>query len=179
MVSLRKASSYSKKKARPFTRKSGQKSHAFIKAVPTSKIVKFTMGDQKSFNEGKHKFVLKLVADEKVQIRDNALEAGRMLINKVLDTDAPGQYFLAVKVYPHHVLRENKLAAGAGADRLSSGMTHSYGQNVGRAAMVGYGKDIFFISALNEKAVKAARKALDMVKAKVPCRTRVVFEKLK
>lgn len=177
-MALRKASAYSKKKARPFTRRSRSKQKAYIKTVPGIKIAKFQMGNQKALLEGKHPFIVRLISDERVQIRDNALEACRMFVNKVLDTDALGQYYFEIKVYPHHILRENKTAAGAGADRLSSGMKHSYGISIGRAAIVNAGKDVFFISCENEKAARVARQALQEIKAKLPCRSRVTFEKI-
>ena len=178
MPALRKASSYSKKIVRPFTRRASSRKKAYIKAVPENKIVKFNMGNIKDFNQGKHKFAVRYVSEEKVQIRDNALESCRMLLNKLLDTGIPGQYYFAVKVYPHHILRENKTAAGAGADRLSSGMKHSYGINVGRAAIVNPGKEVFFVSTTDEKSARVARDALVKVKSKVPCRGRVIFGKL-
>lgn len=179
MAALRKASAYSKKKARPFTRKSRSKQKAYIKAVPGIKIAKFHMGNLKALQEGKHPYVVRLIADERIQIRDNSLEACRMYVNKVLDRDALGQYYFSVKVYPHHVLRENKTAAGAGADRLSSGMKHSYGITMGRAAIVSAGKDIFFVSCENEKAARIARDALQEIKAKLPCRSKILFQKVK
>lgn len=177
MASLRKASSYSRKIARPYTRKSAVKSKAFIKAVPFTKIVKFDMGDMKSFEGGKHPYKVRLATEEKVQIRDNALEACRMFVNKFLDTYAPGMYYFKVRVFPHHILRENKTAAGAGADRLSSGMKHSFGVTIGRAAIVNANEDVFFISCSNEKAARVARDALEKIKSKVPCKTRIIFEK--
>ena len=85
MASLRKAAAYSKKKVRPYTRKSRDKSKAYIKVVPQNKIVKYNLGDPKAFEEGKFKYILRLVSDERVQIRDNALEAGRLVLNKVLE----------------------------------------------------------------------------------------------
>ena len=121
---------------------------------------------------------MKYLSEENVQIRDNALEASRMLLNKTLDKNLPGQYYLEVKVYPHHVQRENKMAAGAGADRLSTGMSQSYGVTMGRAAIVHPGKEIFLIGVLNEKSILEARKALQMIKTKIPCKGRIVFEKI-
>ncbi len=177
-MALRKASAYSKKKARPFTRRSRSRQKAYIKTVPGIKIAKFQMGSQKAYEGGKHPYIIRLISDERIQIRDNALEACRMYINKVLDREALGQYFLAVKVYPHHILRENKTAAGAGADRLSSGMKHSYGITIGRAAIVNAGKEVFFVSCENEKSARVARGALQDIKAKLPCRSRVIFEKV-
>lgn len=179
-MALRKALAYSKKKARPNTRTSKKKSKAYVRTVPFSKIVKFSGGDLAGYREGKHTHSVKLVSEQWAQIRDNALEACRMFITKQLDTNAPGQYYLEVRVHPHHLLRENKsVAAVAGADRLSSGMTQSFGVVIGRAAIVAAGKDIFAISCANEKTARTARDALSMIKSKVPCKTKVVFEKVK
>ena len=47
---------------------------------------------------------------------------------------------MQIKCFPHHVIRENALAAGAGADRLSTGMKHSFGKTIGTAARVFEGK---------------------------------------
>jgi len=177
-MGLRKASSYSKKSVRPYTRKSTKKKKAFIKTIPQNKIVKFNMGNMKEFREGKHKYVVKLVADEKTQIRDNSLEACRQFVNKALDRALQGNYYFIIKVFPHHILRENKIAAGAGADRLSSGMRHSFGVTTGRAAIVSPGKEIFFVSCANEKAARVVRDTLAKVKAKVPCKSKIIFQKV-
>lgn len=176
-MALRKASAYSKKKVRPFTRKSAVKNKAFIKAVPQNKIVKFSMGNNKELISGKYKYRVRMIAEEKIQIRDNSLEACRMAINKVLDLKLPGSYYFQVKVFPHHILRENKIASGAGADRLSSGMSRSYGVTVGRAALVSPGKELFVISCADENAARVARDALIHIKAKIPCRNKILFEK--
>jgi large subunit ribosomal protein L10e len=176
-MALRKATAYSKKKARPFTRVSRVKAKTYIKVNPHNKLAKSIMGNQKAHEEGKHPFTLKVICGEKVQIRDNALEAARMMIHKRLEEQVPGEWFFAVKTFPHHILRENKTAAGAGADRLSSGMKHSYGVVVGRAAIVGAGKEIYLISCATEKALKVARSALERTKSKLPCKVIIRFER--
>lgn len=178
MASLRKAGAYSKMRVRPYTRVSRSKKNAFIKTTPPNKIVKFNSGDVKAYQTGQHKYKVFLVAEGRVQVRDNALEAARMLITKILEREIPGQYFFAVKIYPHHILRENKTASGAGADRTSSGMTQSFGVTIGRAAITQAGKEVFFVSCANEKAARTARDALCKVKSKLPCKSRVVFEKV-
>ena len=179
MVALRKASSYSKKKARPYTRNSRTKRKAFIKVVPSSKITKFNMGNVQDYIKEKHNFIVRFISSEGVQIRDNALESCRTLVNKVLDAKIPGQYYFSMKVYPHHLLRENKTAAGAGADRLSSGMRHSFGIVIGRAAIVKPGQEVFFISSSSDKSARIARDALSAVKAKIPCTGKIVFEEIR
>jgi len=177
-MALRKASAYSKKKVRPYTRRSSKRKKAFIKAVPPNKIVKYNMGSMKDNIQGKHNYVVSLVTEEKIQIRDNSLESCRVLINKNLDKHIPGNYYFVIKTYPHHILRENKTAAGAGADRLSSGMTHSFGITVGRAAIVPKGKDLFVITCPDEKAARIARDTLTKVKSKIPCKSRIIFQKI-
>lgn len=179
MVALRKASAYSKKRVRPYTRKSAKKNRSYIRAVPPLRIVKYNMGDQQGSIKGKHNYVVTLVAEEKAQMRDNALEACRMLVNKSMDRDAPGQYYFSVKTYPHHILRENKAAGGAaGADRLSHGMKHSFGVTIGRAAIINPGKEVFEITCTSEKVAQIARDSLAKVKSKIPFRNRIIFHKL-
>lgn len=178
-MAIRKASSYSKKPARPYTRNSRRKNRAYIKTIPHVKVAKFSLGNLKDYREGKHKFIIRLVSNEDILIRDNAIEASRMHIHKIMEEQLPGQYFFGVKVHPHHFLRNNKTSGVAGADRLSTGMSHSFGVIEGRAAIVPKGKDIFFISCLDEKGARIIRDAVESVKAKMPCAVKVVFEQLK
>lgn len=178
MAALRKASAYSRKYARPYTRKSSRKAQAYVKAVPQLKIVKYNMGNQQANVKGKHPYVVTMVATQKAQMRDNSLESCRMLINKTLDKYLPGQYYFNIKVYPHQILRENKTAAGAGADRLSSGMKHSFGITIGRAAMIIPGKEVFVITCETEKGARIARETLAKIKSKVPFTNKIVFEKV-
>jgi len=177
MASLRKASAYSKKKVRPYTRKSKIKGKSYIKQVPNNKIVKYNMGNIRAYNEGKFKNILKLVSKEKVQIRDNALESCRQLLNKSLEKKIPGRYYFEIKIFPHHILRNNKTAAGAGADRLSSGMKHSFGVIEGRAAIVSPGKEVFLVGVDNESDLRVARAAMSTVKSTLPCKTKLTLEK--
>jgi len=178
-MGLRKAASYSRKYARPYTRNSRRKSKAYIRTIPHVKIAKFSNGNLKDYREGKHKFLVRLISNTDVQIRDTALEAGRMHILKMIDEQLPGEYFFAVKVHPHHFLRNNKTSGVAGADRMSTGMSHSFGIIEGRAAMVPAGKDIFFITCKDEKGARAIRTAMESIKAKMPCSAKVTFEQLK
>ena len=132
------------------------------------------MGQEALFNKGNFPFSLTLVADEKAQIRANALEACRQYINKKLDTMMLGQYVFKVLPYPHHVQRENKMLTGAGADRMQTGMSLSFGKAVGRAAIVNHGTRIFFMAVANKKAEDIARHLLHEIKSKLPCRTKIV-----
>jgi large subunit ribosomal protein L10e len=179
MAALRKASAYTKRYARPYTRKSTVKSKSYIKTIPPQKIVKFHMGNIQKYNEGKLPFKLRVISNEKVQIRDNSIEAARQLINKHLDEEFPANYYLQIMVYPHHILRENKMLTGAGSDRMQTGMQLSFGKTIGRAALVEKGKEIFVAHVENQNAAQEARRILHLVKSKLPCATNIILEKEK
>jgi len=176
-MALRKASSYSKWYARPYTRKSAVKSKAYIKTIPPNKVVKLHMGDVKGYESGKLNYVLKMVSLEHVQMRDNAIEAARQYVNKLLDEKLLGQFYFGVKVFPHHILRENKMLTGAGADRMQTGMQLSFGATVGRAALVKKGKEIFIVATNSDKNIRVAREILDKIRSKLPCTVSILFEK--
>ncbi len=178
-MALRKASSYSKWYARPYTRKSAVKSKAYIKTIPPNKLVKMHMGDVKGFESGKLSYILRMISIENIQMRDNAIEAARQYVNKLLDEKLPGQFYYGVKVYPHHILRENKMLTGAGADRMQTGMQLSFGATVGRAALIPKGKEIFIVATNSEKNIRTARDILQKIKSKLPCKTSLIFEQRK
>ena len=153
MVGLRKATAYSKKKVTPYTRVSKKKGKSYVKTVPQKKIVKFTMGKETLFREGKLPHCMTLVATEKVQIRQNAFEACRQFINKKLENEFSSQYLFKVVPFAHHIQRENKMLTGAGADRMQTGMQLSYGKAVGKAAILKKNEGVFFVAVQNRKLV--------------------------
>lgn len=177
-MGLRKAAAYSRKSITPFTRTSRSKAKAYIKVVPHSKIAKYTGGNHEDFGAGKHMFSVKVISEQKCLVRDNALESVRMQLIKLLDEKVPGKYYLRMMVHPHHLLRENKTAAGAGADRISTGMTQAYGVVIGRAAIVKPGETIAIVSTIDEDSARKIKNFMPAIKAKIPARTRIVFEKL-
>ena len=146
MARLRKAVAY-RKIERPYTRKSKYRELSFVRATPNSKIVRYDMGDSKK----NYDYEIYLVSNQDIQIRHNAIEAGRQTTNKYLEKNAGKNiYHFKIKMYPHHILRENPLASGAGADRMSTGMKHSFGKPIGVAAQVSKGKEIASIKVLKQ-----------------------------
>lgn len=176
MASLRKATAYSKKKVVPFTRVSKRRQKSYIKTIPHQKIVKFSMGKEGLYNEGKLPHELTVVSSEKVQLRHNALEACRQYINKKVEKELVGQYVFRVIPFPHHIQRENKMLTGAGADRMQTGMQLSYGKATGKAAILKKGSKIFFVAVPTERAVHFTRKVLKQIKAKLPGKTKILYE---
>jgi ribosomal protein L16/L10AE len=68
------------------------------------------------------------------------------------------------------------MITGAGADRMQTGMAHSFGVSVGRAAMVKEGQELYVFGINTEKAAKLVREEISKIKAKLPCRTRILTE---
>ncbi|MBI4173156.1 MAG: 50S ribosomal protein L16 [Candidatus Aenigmarchaeota archaeon] len=163
-MSLRPAKCYRDFK-RPYTRKSrANKSKDYVKGIPESKIHRFEVGSAKQ----QFSLRLYLVAARSVQIRHNALEATRVSLNKNLDkTMGKDAYFAKILVFPHHVLRENMLATGAGADRFQSGMRLAFGRPVGTAARVFKGSAIVEVRC-NQNHEALARRALKIASSKLP-----------
>ena len=179
MASLRKASAYSKKKVRPFTRVSKRRQKSYIKVIPPQKIVKFRMGNSDLFSKGKLPHTLTVISTEKVQMRHNAFEACRQFINKKLEKESAGQYLFRVIPFPQHIQRANKMLTGAGADRMQTGMQLSFGKSVGKSAILKKGSEIFFVAVTTPKMVEFARKVLKQIKAKVPGKTSIIYKEIK
>ncbi len=164
MARIRKFIAYRALK-RPYTRTSKFKAQAYIRMTPNVKVVRFDTGDpSKAFG-----YTLNLMSKSDLQIRDNALESARQTSNKLLETTLGlNGFHLKVKTYPYQVLREHALAAGAGADRFSSGMAHSFGKPIGLAARVKKGQTIFQVS-VDKQNLEVAKKALERASKKLPC----------
>lgn len=165
MALLRKGKCY-RKVVRPYTRKSKYKSKAFIKTIPPHKIVKFDLGNlKKDFTEE-----VNLRSMDKIQIRHNALESARLVINRRLHNALGANgYHLKLRLYPHHILRENKILSGAGADRLSSGMKLAFGTPIGSAAQVKSNQIIFSVY-VDSNNVNIAKDALKSAIYRLPCK---------
>jgi len=178
MVATRKALAYSKRKPAVNTRRSKKQQLSYIKTIPPQKIVKFNMGDYQGFEKGKYKIKLTLSSDENIQIRDLALEAIRQSIHKdMTKLLTQKHYFLRCNVYPHNILRNNRIfSGGSKGERVQTGMKHSFGSPEGRAAIVKKGGPIFTVYFNGAEHISEARKIFNRVKPKAPCRARVVVE---
>ncbi len=122
-----------------FSKKRPRKS--FVKALPHNAVQLFNMGDA-----GKaYEMEMELISGGAIQIRDNAIEAARQAANKYLEKQILGNYYFRVLIFPHNVIRENKMIVGAGADRLQKGMRKSFGRPSDRAARIRAKQKIFTI----------------------------------
>lgn len=177
---VRRAKAYSKRNHTPYTRKSKKKSKNYIKAVPNQKIVKFQMGNIRAFNEGQFKNKISIVALEDVQIRDLALEAVRQRFQGNLLKKLANAYYFTCKTFPHQILRDNKcFSGGSKGERVQTGMKHSFGSTMGRAAPVKKGRAVFEVHFLNKKDSQYVRGLAKSAVPKLPCKTKIVYEELK
>lgn len=135
----------------------------YIDGVPQPKITKFVMGNVK----GEYEYRVLLKALEAAQVRHNALEAARVAAHKYLSKAAGEDKFLfIVRVYPHHVLRENKMMAFAGADRLQEGMRRAFGKPIGLAARL-YPGSVIAEVRVGKQHIEVAKEALRRFKDKI------------
>ncbi len=168
---LRPARCYTHFSGPPYTRKE------YIHGVPPPKITKFEMGNHDMMENAEIKGELVMI--EAGQIRHNALEAARIAVNKYLSsTVGDMNFYFRVKVYPHHVLRENKMMAFAGADRLQDGMRQAFGKPIGTAARVYPGHVVLEVWA-RKKDAEHVKEALRRGARKLPLPTRIVIKELK
>jgi large subunit ribosomal protein L10e len=136
----------------------------YIHGAPQPRITRFTMGTYKTDYDTE----VRLRANERALIRDRALEALRVNVNRLLQKKVgSNNYYYIIVVHPYHVLRENKMMTGAGADRLQEGMRRAFGKPVGRAAAVDAGQIIAKILTYSQYASIAA-KILKSGASKIP-----------
>ena len=148
---------YRKGNGQPYTRKK------YIKGKPQIKIAKFEGGQK-----GDYDFSVQLLINEKMQLTHMAIESTRLTANKRLEkTAVETGYFSKLRIYPHVLLRENKMIAAAGADRLQEGMRRAFGKAVSLAARVNRGQCIMEFQVKKEH-LEAAQNALKSACVKLP-----------
>lgn len=155
---VRKPAKMWRRLEQPYTRKE------YLSSIPQLKIHTFEMGNpQKSYD-----CEVWLAAQIPCQIRQEALEAARIAANRYLVSSLGGSNFhLKVRVYPYHILREHKMAVGAGADRISQGMSLAFGRPIGYAAQVKRGQKLLSVRVAF-KDLNAAKQALKRASHKLP-----------
>ncbi len=118
----------------------------YIRAKPHTALIVFKMGVKKD----DYDLTLRLNVEQDLQLRSNAIESARQAANKYLEEKIPGSYYMRIVPFPHAVLREKKMATGAGADRISQGMTLSFGKAAAMAARIYTGQTIFELNTMTE-----------------------------
>lgn len=171
MARLRKGVAY-RKLERPYTRVSKYKKQSFVKTRPNVHITKYDMGKA----NGNYAHRVDLISKADFQARHNSLESARQTCNRSLEKQlGKKEFHFKIRLFPHHILRENPLASGAGADRMSTGMSRSFGKVIGTAARVKEGQKMLSVYCKKGKA-EAAKTALLKASKKLAaaCKVEVV-----
>ena len=146
----------------------------YVTGIPGSKIAQHNMGNLQSDPQD-YPVHISLRLEEECQVRHGSLESARLSANRVMLKEVGQEnYKMVLRKFPHQILRENKQATGAGADRVSDGMRQAFGKVVGTAARIQNGERVFTIYCDPEDA-DVAKDALRRAYNKMspPCRVDV------
>lgn len=153
-----------------YTRVSKTPSNSYITGIPGNKILHFIYGKPEIYEKE-----VSIVYKNRIMIRHNAMESARVAAQKFLSKNIKENFSLLIRTYPHHVMRQNVQATGAGADRVQQGMRQAFGKPVGRAAKVYKGQKFASIFVHPEN-LEVAKKAAKRMLAKLPGDKMIVVE---
>ena len=163
-----KGVNYRDPKGMPYVRRE------YISGKPQIKIARFASGQSKA----DYDYKLELLVTEKMQIRHNSLEAARLAANKTMAKAGDMTFFSRLLIYPHVILRENKMIATAGADRLQEGMRRAFGKATGLAARVQPQQTIFEAFVMRSN-LELAKRGFKVASSKLGCPTEIKVTTLK
>lgn len=156
-----------------FTRVSKTPSNSYITGIPGNKILHFTYGKPEIYEKE-----ISVIYKTRMMVRHNAMESARIAAQNFLLKNIKENFALLIRPYPHHVMRENAQASGAGADRVQQGMRQSFGKAIGRTAKVYKGQKFASIFVHPEN-LEVAKKAGERMLAKLPGVKIIVVEDTK
>jgi len=166
---------YSSWSRRPYQHKrSPNRRREFARGGAQSKIVRYWGGNKEAPWED-WDLVIGLKVNSQVQISSNTLEAIRITINGVLQRKLGRQnYRLRIRSKPFQKIRENRMLAFAGADRVQSGMRNSFGRSTGVCARVKAGQIIADVGT-HIRNLPLVRDRLRVASMKVPSSCQIVI----
>lgn len=169
MAKMRRSVAY-RRLERPYTRISKFLKKSYIRMTPPKKIIRFDMGNP----NGEFDYEVDLIPQASLQIRQEAIESARQTSVRVLERElGKSGFHFKIRKFPFHVLRENPLAAGAGADRMSTGMKKAFGKPIGVSVQVREGEKLFTLR-VNKAGLPVVRDAFRRASNKLPCSFKVV-----
>ncbi|TFG19737.1 MAG: 50S ribosomal protein L16 [Promethearchaeota archaeon] len=165
---------------RPAYQKKRSRSHRkeYVRGGPDSVLRMYDTGNRKRPLD-EWELSLGVIVLKNVQLSHRTLEAIRTSLNRNLQKKLTREaYLIRIRPHPWQMIRENKMMAFAGADRLQSGMRNSFGRVMGRAARVYAGQTIVevFCNFVNKGIVI---KSLKTAAYKIGAKNRVVVLKMK
>ena len=116
---------------------------------------------------------------DQIQISSNALEALRVSVNSILQRElGKSNYRFRIRPKTFQKIRENRMLAFAGADRVQSGMRDSFGRAMGVCARVQAGQIICDVGT-HIKNLDLVRERLRIGSMKIPCSSQTVVLRYK
>lgn len=155
---------YRKVEGQVYTRKE------YMGGIPHCRVTQFDTGNVHQT----YRFHYSIHAEEAANVRDQSLEAVRVSLVRVMESVASNNYHVKVRKYPHAILREHKMATGAGADRISDGMRRAFGKPVGHAVRANIG-DILFTLSFRSENLDSAKEAMRKAATKLPMPSKAVL----
>jgi large subunit ribosomal protein L10e len=170
---------YSKWSRRPYQyKRSANRRREYARGGAQSKIQRY-WGGNKARDWKDWDLTIGLKVDNQIQISSNALEAVRIAINAPLQKKIGRlNYRLRVRPKPFQKIRENRMLAFAGADRVQSGMRNSFGRSTGVCARVKAGQVIAEVGCYLRN-LPLVRDRLRVASMKVPSSCQIVVLKYK
>nr|KJR71795.1 MAG: 50S ribosomal protein L10e [Vulcanisaeta sp. AZ3] len=148
----------------------------YIPGAPYVQIPRFELGNTKLKERARFDYIVELISEEAGQIRANALEAARQMAYKYLSKYVGDpNFYLKITTYPFNVIRENKMLAMAGADRLQQGMRLAFGVPTGRAARIMKSGTVVMHLEIEGKNLNHAKEAFKRASSKLPLPMRIVI----
>ncbi|MFX1305015.1 MAG: 50S ribosomal protein L16 [Promethearchaeota archaeon] len=166
---------YSRWTRRPYQyKRSSNRRREFARGGAQSKIVRY-WGGAKEVPWEDWELVVGLKVNSQIQISSNTLEAIRITINGVLQRKLGRQnYRLRIRPKPFQKIRENRMLAFAGADRVQSGMRNSFGRSTGVCARVRAGQIVAEVGCYI-KNLPLARDRLRVASMKIASSCQIVI----
>lgn len=170
---------YSKWSRRPYQyKRSSNRRREFARGGAQSKIVRY-WGGAKDVSWEDWELVVGLKVNNQIQISSNTLEAIRITINGALQKSLGRQNFrLRIRPKPFQKIRENRMLAFAGADRVQSGMRNSFGRSTGLCARVRAGQIVAEVGTYI-KNLQLVRDRLRVASMKIASSCQIVILKYK
>eukprot|EP00477_Mikrocytos_mackini_P000109 GAHX01000114.1.p2 GENE.GAHX01000114.1~~GAHX01000114.1.p2 ORF type:complete len:223 (-),score=38.84 GAHX01000114.1:921-1589(-) len=148
----------------------------FNRSVPDPKTRIHDTGNKKA-NPDQLPLCVHLISHEHQQISSEALDAARISVNRYMTKNCGKDSFhYRIRPQPHSVVRINKMLTCAGADRLQTGMRHSYGKSYARVARVTFDQELLSIRTKKSNA-KHVFEALRRASFKFPGKSEIVVSR--
>jgi large subunit ribosomal protein L10e len=164
---------------RPYQyKRSANRRREYARGGSQSKIQRY-WGGNKDVPWKDWELVVGLKVNDQIQLSSNALETVRITINSALQKGlGRTNYRLRIRPKPFQKIRENRMLAFAGADRVQSGMRGAFGRSVGVCARVRAGSVICDVGT-HLRNLPLVRDRLRVAATKIPCSCQIVILKYK